>query len=285
LAASLWGLERSAARPILCRLFAGTWMVYALANAVWVAVLLATAGWHGSQATAGAAAAPTLHARADDWLTAAGCLLGFGVPMLLGGSVAARALAQGEQGWRRVILDFPEFNAADPDQWYQHAVACLEAGDLPTHPAVCAEMLRRFGATTDAQAASRVCYACVVVSGAADGAELVRLATTAVLWFPGNERLLGAAHYRNGNATAAVQRFNDAGTVFTLRAWDYLFLAMAYHAQANGVKARACFDQAEYWCKEANRAEAAGKANPWSGWAERVEVYRLRQEAEALIKG
>jgi hypothetical protein len=33
LAASLWGLERSAARPILCRLFAGTWMVYAPAVA------------------------------------------------------------------------------------------------------------------------------------------------------------------------------------------------------------------------------------------------------------
>jgi tetratricopeptide (TPR) repeat protein len=81
---------------------------------------------------------------------------------------------------------------------------------------------------------------------------------------------LGVAHYRNGDAKAAVaeletsMRLREGGDSF-----DWFFLAMAHWRLGNRDKARAWFDQAVQWMDKHNPHDA--------------ELRRFRAEAEVML--
>src|SRR5205807_1304638 len=141
-----------------------------------------------------------------------------------------RANAQAEVGqWQPALTEFAERVAMQPDDvesWYRQAVAQLGAGRQDAYRATCAAMLQRFAT---GGSAVRVLNACVLVSGAAEPAALAAQAERAKLG-EGYEPIRGAVCYRTGRSADAVRCFEEAaGKGQTLRAWDYLFLAMAHY--------------------------------------------------------
>jgi len=66
-----------------------------------------------------------------------------------------------------------------------------------------------------------------------------------------------------------------------LRAWDWLFLAMAHYEQGEVDKARSCLRRGDRWIAEATRAAAEGR--PCWGWTEKIETRLLHEEARALM--
>jgi WD40 repeat protein/tetratricopeptide (TPR) repeat protein len=188
--------------------------------------------------------------------------------------------------WEAALTDFAESVALQPDNvdsWYRQAVAQLGAGRHDAYRATCAAMLRRF---PTGKSTVRVLDACVPAPGAADRAALAAQAERGGLG-DGDERLRGAVRYRIGRSSQAVRCFEEAmAKGQMLRAWDYLFLAMAHHDQGNREKARAALARAAAWIDEAERREKPGPGERrWRHWRERVEVEALRREAEALLGG
>ncbi len=95
-----------------------------------------------------------------------------------------RGWAYAEAGrFREAAADFAKMVDQEPTQpafWYDHAMACLAAGDRKAYCDVCSRMLKRFIETSDPEIAGRVVYACVAAPDAvADYALLVKLAERA----------------------------------------------------------------------------------------------------------
>jgi tetratricopeptide (TPR) repeat protein/tRNA A-37 threonylcarbamoyl transferase component Bud32 len=238
---------------------------------------------YGNRASAYAAKGEAARARAD--LEKAGKI----DPSLV--SFDARGTALARQGlWAEAAAAFGDLTATEPDNpagWYHLAIARLGGGDLPAYRRVCGTMRERFGGTKDPYVASTLLDACLTGPDAVEADEgLARLAEVAAPWFKGNERLAGAVAYRRGRYEEAVRHFDEAGKVFALRPWDWLFLAMAHHRLSHADEARRFFDKAVAWMEEADKPGArpgAGPAPRWGDWYERVEVRSLRREAEAVL--
>jgi tetratricopeptide (TPR) repeat protein len=177
-----------------------------------------------------------------------------------------------KQDWAggiRALRKALELNPTDTMVAYWLADAWLASGERDAHRECCADLMKRHGKTKLPVVAGRVLAVCVPVSDAlADMKELVPLAQTAqVLKF--NVPLLGAALYRAGQYQAALKPLSEGQP----RAWNQLFLAMAYHRLGQADKAR------EYLELATKHKTAA------SPWPERIEVDLLRREAELLITG
>jgi hypothetical protein len=118
--------------------------------------------------------------------------------------------------------------------------------------------------------------------------QLVRLGTLAAPLWKGNLRTLAAAQYRAGRFDESVRTFDEVVRLkFTLRAWDWLFLAMAHSRLGHTDEARRGLDEADRWIATADardQAQTTGKES-YVGWYEKVEVAALRREAATVVGG
>ncbi len=172
----------------------------------------------------------------------------------------------------------------DANFWYWQAAAQLGEKDVIAYQKTRASMLDRFGKTTDRAVAGHVLYICVTLPATGPESEqMVRLGQTASPLFTSNDRGLAAALYRHGNHKAALERFARSAKIFTPRAWDLLFRAMAHHQLGQSGEAKACFNEALAWIERTNHQAAAGNRTAWIGWYESIETQFLREEAAALL--
>jgi tetratricopeptide (TPR) repeat protein len=206
------------------------------------------------------------------------------------GTSEGRSAALARHGlWAEAVATLRRFTEMEPNNpvgWHQLAIAHLGGGDLPAYRRVCAQMQERFGATREPFVASHLLYACLPGQETVEATDrLTQLADVAAPEWKGNVRLVGAVAYRRGQWQEAVRRFDEAEKVWSLRPWDWLFLAMAHHQLNHADKARQYFDRAVAWIDEADKPGAKeGTAGPsWGAWNEGVEVWALRREAEALL--
>jgi WD40 repeat protein len=192
------------------------------------------------------------------------------------------ALAE-QNKWEPALADFTAVVEKQPDNaeaWHQQAIAQLAAGRPDAYRATCTAMLQQF---REGPGAVHILDAIVPARGA-DRASLAAQVERAALG-DGCKRIRGAVCYRTGRPAEAVRCFESwEGQGHPLRAWDYLFLAMAQHATGNPEKARAALVQAEDWIDKADQRDIPGPdERMWYSWRERVEVQALRREVEALL--
>ncbi|HMF13901.1 MAG TPA: tetratricopeptide repeat protein, partial [Gemmataceae bacterium] len=207
-----------------------------------------------------------------------------------GWAYAPRATAHARmKEWNEAAADYAKATECQPDDanlWYCQAAAHLGAGNVAAYRQVRAEILKRFGETKNKLTASHLLYICVAAPAQVEERNLlVRLGELAVDAFPGNERVLGAAHYRADQYETAVRDFEKAAKPFRPRAWDWLFLAMAHYHLGHAEEANQYLKKAVDWIEQANRKLSTGAGYPWFNLFEPVEVQHLRREAEALIQG
>src|SRR5262249_2100654 len=178
-----------------------------------------------------------------------------------------------------------------PYRRYMLGTAHRAAGHVDDYRSTCAKMLARFRETKSPQEAASFAYCSIVRDDAvADKQELVRLAKLGSNVRPGSERIHAAALYRAGDHQGALEQFDVAAKHRPprardwVRAWDWLFRAMAHHKLGQADQARDCLAKAVKWIEEAeaNKTHAASKPD-WVGWNERIEVQHLRAEAEKLM--
>lgn len=165
----------------------------------------------------------------------------------------------------------------DAYQWYQLAIVRLAINDLDGYRRVCRDMVKQFENKLDAEVANRILYTCLLDSNAFE--EPAKLTSFAELTLPvwgGNYRLLGAAAYRNGDYEAAIRHFETAESVAGRRAWDWVFIAMAYEQEGQHANAQDALGKAIAW------ADSDGPADNW-GWTEQVETQHLLKEARLLV--
>jgi hypothetical protein len=285
-AGSLWDVAQPPPKGAPAKMFAWSCVGFAAANAVCILILLfglilsAPTERNGQQSAGQAVNA----AHPRDWVSVVAALLGFGVPVLLCGSVGIRILTEAEAESGGILFGPPEFHPGDPAHWYHHAVAQLEARNVAGYRATCAGIRERFGKTADAATAARALYACLLLPEVSPGDQLVTWAVVAASIPEDSDRLLGAAHYRAGAYATALPYLENAGAAGSARPWDWLFLAMARHRLGHAGEARADLDKAIRWSEDTHRQEAAGQPTWWARWSERVESQHLRREAEAMIR-
>ncbi len=183
------------------------------------------------------------------------------------------------ENWFGVVFHERRYLALDPTQsseWYRLAAAYLAQGDLVSHARTCAEMLKQFASSTDATTAVRTGYVCVIDPEAGGNKSLLAELVPRGAMVPNStRRAYGAALFRSGDASGALQEFEAAASKFAPRAWDWLFLAMIHHKLGDSPKAR------EYY----NRAvEQMSAVNPYYDWRERHEVKTLQGEAARVLQ-
>jgi tetratricopeptide (TPR) repeat protein len=172
----------------------------------------------------------------------------------------------------------------NPHPWFYQAMNLLGAAKGPDYRRVCEGMLNRFDTTRTPITANLLLYACVATPDAvAEPAILIPLAKIAAIKPVGFAHTPGAALYRAGKYEAAVRYFDAREKAVPLRAWDYLFLAMAHQRLGHLEEARRSLDRGERWIAAAKRQETHGKRSRWAAWFERVAVERLHREAETLL--
>jgi tetratricopeptide (TPR) repeat protein len=206
----------------------------------------------------------------------------------------SRAWSHAELGhWEEARTDYARAKHLQPEQshlWYRHAIACLGGGDYTAYHDVCAQMLQRFG--DKVQFAGTCIYACAAdPKGGGNAEQLVTFGLAALKAQPKTDRrsygtilrACGAALYRAGRYQEARKALEEAPEYFAPRAWDRLFLAMAYHKCGESDKARDALDMA---VKDITAAgQARERDSMWFNWFEQVEVEALRREAETLLGG
>ncbi|MFN0051815.1 MAG: AAA family ATPase [Planctomycetales bacterium] len=186
----------------------------------------------------------------------------------------ARALGETQQwdeaeaAWSRTA----ELTPDDPYPYYGRAIAALGARRLGDYRRHVRSLLERFGKTQNADHASRALYAAVPIHGAVEEtATLVPLSEIAQ-----HPRLKGAALYRDGQYAEAIEQLVQQ-EMYGARAWDMLFLSMAYARTGQT-------DEARKLLEAAAGALQAMEANASAEWPELIETRHLYQEAQALLE-
>ncbi len=165
---------------------------------------------------------------------------------------------------------------------YYHAGICwLAANDLTAYRRACALMLDRFETTADVMMiGGRVCYTCLPGAEAVpDARRLESLARKSAATFAYQARLVGAALFRAGQYDQVKEQFDISQSYdeqYTLRSWDYYFLAMSSHHLQQPEEAASYLKLADAWWQDAYES---------AQWTEQIEMQTLRKEAEALILG
>jgi hypothetical protein len=178
-----------------------------------------------------------------------------------------------------------------PDQagiWSREAIAQLAAADRKAYRQTCREMLERFSATQDPDAATDIVDACVLEADAVPNPErLIPLAQVAVRLNRTSVRIVGAAFYRAGRYEDAVRKLEDSARLMKPKSWDWCFLAMAHMHLGHTADAERCLQAAERWIAEAHQPPTESfwySQQVWGGFTERFEFGQLYAEAAALIK-
>jgi eukaryotic-like serine/threonine-protein kinase len=196
--------------------------------------------------------------------------------------------------WDKAGADFAksvELVAQQPLPHYRHALARLALADTKHYRDVCADIVTRFGTSSDPNAVFWTVWTCVLAPDAvADWRPVVQLAEKAVADDPKNcDKLqgLGAVLYRAGRYQEAAKQLAEAEAAFpetqsprTSPDYTGLFQAMTLHrlsrsdeAQQQLRRAVNDIDQPSEQTKIANAA-----------WNRRLTLRLLRQEAEDLLK-
>jgi Flp pilus assembly protein TadD len=190
----------------------------------------------------------------------------------------ADAAIRGEN-WFGASFHLRRYLELDPSparEWYRLATAYLAQNDLASHRRACAEMLSKFGKSTNTSANLQTAYVCVLDPACAGNPALLKaVASRGSKAAPGARRVVGAAQYRLGNLESALGEFEASALSFRPRAWDYLFLSMIHHKLGNSMKARQNFELAN---------EHMNRPNPYLDWRERHEVRILHAEARLLLE-
>jgi WD40 repeat protein/Flp pilus assembly protein TadD len=171
-----------------------------------------------------------------------------------------------------------------------HGLVCAGAGDQEGCRKGCAELVRRFGQTDNAETANNVAWYCARLPDAGvDRAQLVALAEKAVASQPKSyARLntLGTALYRAGRFEASIRKLQEGIEVSDKEgtAWDWLVLAMAHQRLGHTKEARQWLARAVQWLDQNASAKPEGTdARPTLSWEQRLELRLLREEAEPLV--
>ena len=192
----------------------------------------------------------------------------------------ARNAALDAKDWKQaaaILGKRVELEVDDRHRWYEWALTSLASGDMNGYRRACREMVKHFEGDIDSEVANRILYTCVLAPNAID--DLHRLTSFAELTLPsweGNHRLLGAAAYRNGDYDAALRHFDTAEPIAGRRAWDWLFIAMAYERAEQHADAQDALGKAIAW------AVTDGPGDNW-GWTEQVETRHLLKEVRSLV--
>jgi WD40 repeat protein/tetratricopeptide (TPR) repeat protein len=188
--------------------------------------------------------------------------------------------------WDKALADVDAAIRAQSDQvpvWCARALLRLRGGDVAGYRKACAQLLKRFGETDDADTAERVARTLCLLDGAVpDRKRPVQLGEKAVAADDANGTYLatlGAALARAGLLDKAVERLEEAldqdeGEIF---GWVKAHLAMALHRLGRAKEARQALDEAVRWSGEQER-------NAERAWDQRLEVRLLLREAEELLK-
>ena len=194
--------------------------------------------------------------------------------------------------WDEATAELATAVALRPEDFEAHyrlAISRLGAGDLAGYRRACATMFERFGTSRNPAAVDRLLYTCVPVPDALPPANrmfLVPLAEFTLGTFANNERLVGAACYRDGRFDEGLRRFGTSqARGHSNVAWDWLFLAMLHARLNHRQEARQCLGKGRCWIALAERMQPApdGQMPMYHHWCERAEVLALLQEADALI--
>jgi serine/threonine protein kinase/Flp pilus assembly protein TadD len=194
---------------------------------------------------------------------------------------------------------FKEFAQRDPDNHaagVRAAYLLLIADDRAGYEAICQQMLDRFGATEDGEAARRTCWACLIASPpVGDMEQLVRLADLAarnpsIPSLAYRER--GLAAYRAGDWQGALDWSAKSRAQITdgnMHARDYraecFFVeAMALRHLGKSGEARDAYDEAMKLTGEEFPNPDQGIKGAGGKWLDWACIELLRREAEALLE-
>jgi WD40 repeat protein/tetratricopeptide (TPR) repeat protein len=183
----------------------------------------------------------------------------------------------------------------DPSAQGYLARVYLKLGDEARYREIRANILKRFGQTTNAGTANNAAWAIVLKPEKGDNLSVaIALAERAVTLNPTNYNYLntlGAAYYRVGNYDKAILRLKEASEKYVDsekkqlrpvdengRADDLFLLAMAYAKKNEMDKAKQALDHGVRWFQKYNNL-----TDPQSLFWTREDRQLLRDEAEKLI--
>jgi tetratricopeptide (TPR) repeat protein len=173
---------------------------------------------------------------------------------------------------------------------YRHALLCLATDDVAGYRADCAEMLRQFAHSQNAEELHFAAWTNVLAPNAVDDLhETIELSRRAVERSSSSQPSLqtfGAALLRAGNFVEAKdvlqQAESAAANDMTLPAYGWYFLAMTCFQLGDRAEARRWFDQAaEHTEKSLREGKTAhGESVPWN---RKLTLELLHEEAKTLI--
>jgi WD40 repeat protein/serine/threonine protein kinase len=190
--------------------------------------------------------------------------------------------------WDQAADTLGKFVEGDPNNFVrrdEHILSLVEAGNQAGVRRACADLLKRFGNTTDPAQADSVAWLCVLAPDAvADREAPMRLAEAALAGQPGSGsqrsgvlKTLGAALYRAGRFEEAVRRLEESiqahGAGGDPKA--FAFLALAHHQLGDREEAKRWLDKLKAY-------------RPKEGFdvsRDDMDIQILQREAEGLISG
>jgi WD40 repeat protein/Tfp pilus assembly protein PilF len=217
-----------------------------------------------------------------------------------------KARAQAESGeWAESAASL-EASKQDRTIWRPRALVHLKEPNLEAYRQLCADLIKRFSETTQADLANEVAWTCLLAPGAVgDNKLLVELAEKAVKGQNNYnyQNTLGVALYRAERYDEAVQALERARKLSPApvagqrldqaaravlpgedgTAVDWLFLAMSHHRLEHTEEAKKWLAKAEEAIDQYKRQKIHDASDARLTW-NRIELELFRSQAEALLK-
>jgi hypothetical protein len=197
--------------------------------------------------------------------------------------------------WAGAITNYSKVIALIPDDHLAYhflAALFIQTGDAEGYRRHCAEILRRFGATTNAAIAERTTKDCSILPPPApELPAIARLADTAIAAGPTHkswpyfEFAKGLSEYRQGHFADAVewlQKIVDLKSDKYRAVQAHMTLAMAQHHLKQNDEARATLAKGLAIAEARFPKVDQGLDEQWQDW---IFAHALMREAKALIGG
>jgi len=173
--------------------------------------------------------------------------------------------------------------------WYEHALLLIAFGHTDDYRKLCAAMVARYGATTDAGLGNLAHTVALHPHGLDDPAVVVRLAEKRSalpgLQKPWSDHVLAVAYYRSGRYAAALAAIPPHPTA--LEPHDGFVRAMAHHKSGDAAAARAAWTKAsaelERLRPPAIRSPAVYAPVGWH-WRNWLLALVLHDEAQTVLR-